>query len=46
MDEHPESALHYGHVGRAVYLPEEQVWTFNRSFVRREESSNSNFRTS
>jgi RNA polymerase I-specific transcription initiation factor RRN6 len=34
MDEHPDSALHYGHVGRAVYLPEEQAWTFARSFTR------------
>ncbi|CEJ59076.1 hypothetical protein PMG11_07712 [Penicillium brasilianum] len=34
MDEHPESALHYGHVGRAVYLPETQTWTFSRSFNR------------
>ncbi|CAG8126948.1 unnamed protein product [Penicillium olsonii] len=32
MDEHHDSALHYGHVGRAVYLPEEQAWTFTRSF--------------
>lgn len=35
MDEHSGSALHYGHVGRAVYLPEEQDWTFTRSFARR-----------
>ncbi|KAJ5772824.1 hypothetical protein N7457_007720 [Penicillium paradoxum] len=34
MDDHPDSALHYGHVGRAVYLPEEQAWTFTRSFNR------------
>jgi RNA polymerase I-specific transcription initiation factor RRN6 len=34
MDEHPESALHYGHVGRAIYLPETQTWTFSRSFAR------------
>ncbi|KAI1831887.1 hypothetical protein DTO027I6_7302 [Penicillium roqueforti] len=34
MDEHTSSALHYGHVGRAVYLPEEQEWTFTRSFAR------------
>ncbi|KAJ5129221.1 uncharacterized protein N7515_005260 [Penicillium bovifimosum] len=34
MDEHPDSALHYGHVGRAVYLPEEQTWTFTRSFAK------------
>ncbi|CAI7627098.1 unnamed protein product [Penicillium discolor] len=34
MDEHSGSALHYGHVGRAVYLPEEQDWTFTRSFAR------------
>lgn len=35
MDEHPGSALHYGQVGRAVYLPDEQDWTFTRSFARR-----------
>ncbi|CAG8302648.1 unnamed protein product [Penicillium salamii] len=34
MDEHHDSALHYGHVGRAVYLPEEQAWTFTRSFAQ------------
>lgn len=34
MDEHPDSALHYGHVGRAVYLPETKTWTFARSFAR------------
>lgn len=34
MDEHPDSALHYGHVGRAVYLPETKTWTFARSFSR------------
>ncbi|KAJ5160624.1 uncharacterized protein N7482_007628 [Penicillium canariense] len=34
MDEHPDSALHYGHVGRAIYLPETQTWTFSRSFAR------------
>ncbi|KAJ5827748.1 hypothetical protein N7447_004511 [Penicillium robsamsonii] len=34
MDEYPGSALHYGHVGRAVYLPEEEDWTFTRSFDR------------
>lgn len=32
MDEHADSALNYGHVGRAVYLPESQTWTFARSF--------------
>lgn len=31
MDEHHDSALHYGHVGRAVYLLEEQAWTFTRN---------------
>ncbi|KAJ5289385.1 uncharacterized protein N7443_009638 [Penicillium atrosanguineum] len=34
MDDHPDSALHYGHVGRAVYLPETKTWTFARSFAR------------
>ncbi|KAJ5587929.1 uncharacterized protein N7459_003694 [Penicillium hispanicum] len=34
MDEHPDSALHYGHVGRAVYLPETKTWTFSRSFIQ------------
>ncbi|KAJ5159203.1 uncharacterized protein N7500_008854 [Penicillium coprophilum] len=34
MDEYPASALHYGHVGRAVYLPEEEDWAFTRSFER------------
>jgi hypothetical protein len=34
MDEHPGSALHYGHVGRAIYLPDEQDWIFTRSFAR------------
>ena len=31
MDEHPESALHYGHVGRAIYQPDTRSWTFTRS---------------
>ncbi|KAI2790431.1 hypothetical protein POX_d05944 [Penicillium oxalicum] len=35
MDEHSESALHYGHVGRAIYLPETQRWVFSRSFDQR-----------
>jgi hypothetical protein len=35
MDEHSGSALHYGHVGRAIYLPDEQDWIFTRSFARR-----------
>lgn len=34
MDEHADSALHYGHVGRAVYLPETKTWTFARSFTQ------------
>ncbi|KAJ5909151.1 hypothetical protein N7495_001833 [Penicillium taxi] len=34
MDEHPDCALHYGHVGRAVYIPESKAWTFSRSFAR------------
>ncbi|KAJ5363226.1 hypothetical protein N7541_004070 [Penicillium brevicompactum] len=34
MDEPHDSALHYGHVGRAVYLPEEQTWTFTRSLAQ------------
>ncbi|KAJ5151811.1 hypothetical protein N7492_010106 [Penicillium capsulatum] len=34
MDEHPGGALHYGQVGRAVYLPEAKAWTFSRSFTR------------
>jgi len=34
MDEHPDTTLHYGHVGRAVYLPETKTWTFARSFTR------------
>lgn len=33
MDEHADSALHYGHAGRAVYLPESKTWTFARSFT-------------
>ncbi|KAJ5684805.1 uncharacterized protein N7477_001150 [Penicillium maclennaniae] len=34
MDDYPDSALHYGHVGRAVYLPATKEWTFARSFAR------------
>lgn len=34
MDEYADSALHYGHVGRAFYLPETKTWTFARSFIR------------
>ncbi|KAJ5086310.1 hypothetical protein NUU61_007617 [Penicillium alfredii] len=34
MDEHPDGALHYGHVGRAVYLPEAKSWTFARTLAR------------
>ena len=34
MDEHPAGTLHYGQVGRAVYLPETKAWTFTRSFAR------------
>lgn len=34
MDNHADSALHYGHVGRAVYSPETKTWIFARSFVR------------
>ncbi|KAJ5112110.1 hypothetical protein N7532_000155 [Penicillium argentinense] len=32
MDEHRTVALHYGHVGRATYLPETRSWTFTRQF--------------
>ncbi|KAF7714709.1 Uncharacterized protein PECH_007066 [Penicillium ucsense] len=35
MDEHSESALLYGHVGRATYLTETQSWVFSRSFDQR-----------
>ncbi|KAJ6150784.1 hypothetical protein N7470_007378 [Penicillium chermesinum] len=34
MDEHASSALHYGHVGRAIYQPETSSWSFSRSFTR------------
>ncbi|KAJ6036053.1 hypothetical protein N7540_000332 [Penicillium herquei] len=34
MDEHTSSALHYGHVGRPIYLPETRAWSFERSFTR------------
>ncbi|KAJ5689761.1 hypothetical protein N7462_004153 [Penicillium macrosclerotiorum] len=34
MDEQLDSALHYGHVGRATYLPEFQEWVFSRSFAQ------------
>lgn len=34
MDEQPGGALHYGQVGRAIYLPETKAWTFSRSFAR------------
>ncbi|KAJ5995830.1 hypothetical protein N7481_002807 [Penicillium waksmanii] len=34
MDEHFESALHYGHTGRAIYLPDTRSWSFTRSFKR------------
>ncbi|KAJ5714287.1 uncharacterized protein N7483_011468 [Penicillium malachiteum] len=34
MDEHTSSALHYGHVGRPIYLPETRTWSFERSFIR------------
>lgn len=35
MGENTGSALQYGHVGQAIYLPEEEDWTFTRSFDRR-----------
>lgn len=34
MDEHSESALHYGHTGRAIYVPDTRSWSFTRSFKR------------
>ncbi|KAJ5761895.1 uncharacterized protein N7511_005277 [Penicillium nucicola] len=34
MDENPDSALHYGHLGRPVYLPDTKAWTFTRSLAR------------
>ncbi|KAJ5808916.1 hypothetical protein N7474_010185 [Penicillium riverlandense] len=34
MDEHSSSALHYGHLGRAVYLQEVQSWSFSRTLAR------------
>ncbi|KAJ6029014.1 hypothetical protein N7499_000155 [Penicillium canescens] len=34
MDENTDSALHYGHLGRPVYLPDAKAWTFTRSLAR------------
>ena len=34
MDEHADCALHYGHIGRAIYHPETRSWTFSRSLAR------------
>ncbi|KAI9928509.1 hypothetical protein MW887_001723 [Aspergillus wentii] len=34
MDEHSTSALQYGHVGTAIYVPETQSWTFYRSLAQ------------
>lgn len=34
MDEHPDTALHYGHMGRAVYVPDTHSWAFTRSLKR------------
>lgn len=34
MDEHASKALHYGHVGRAIYSTETSSWSFSRSFAR------------
>ncbi|KAE8348076.1 RNA polymerase I-specific transcription initiation factor RRN6-like protein [Aspergillus coremiiformis] len=33
MYEHPASALQYGHLGKAIYHPETQVWVFSRTFT-------------
>lgn len=40
MDEHPESALHYGHVGRATYHTDTRSWSFTRSFKAPSKISN------
>ncbi|GFF49793.1 hypothetical protein IFM61606_04620 [Aspergillus udagawae] len=34
MDEYSTSALHYGHLGRAIYQPETRAWTFSRTLAR------------
>lgn len=33
MDEHPTSALQYGHLGKAIYDPGTQSWGFSRTFA-------------
>ncbi|KAE8412231.1 RNA polymerase I-specific transcription initiation factor RRN6-like protein [Aspergillus pseudocaelatus] len=33
MDEHSASALQYGHLGKAVYHPETQIWEFSRTLA-------------
>jgi hypothetical protein len=35
MDERSTSALQYGHIGEAIYLPETQSWSFSRSLTQR-----------
>ncbi|OGM43785.1 hypothetical protein ABOM_006913 [Aspergillus bombycis] len=33
MDEHSTSALQYGHLGKAIYRPETQIWEFPRTLT-------------
>ena len=35
MDEYSACALQYGHLGKAIYLPDSQSWTFSRTLARR-----------
>lgn len=34
MDEHTDSALHYGDIGRPIYLPNSKSWTFSRPLTQ------------
>jgi hypothetical protein len=38
MDENRASALQYGHLGKAIYLPERRSWAFSRSLEQRKTS--------
>lgn len=35
MDENPTSALQYGHLGKAIYVPDKRAWAFSRTLEQR-----------
>ena len=35
MDEYSTSALQYGHLGKAAYLPDSRSWAFSRTLAQR-----------